>query len=696
MANLENGTTPHQSDIDNAQAAALQEQYRHALSLLRLSKVLEAAQSYDEVVNIAQREVHAIIGYPTVWVYLFTADMRYAYPLAAGGSTSETIMTDEEDACLTIAGDPMMEEIAAARDTVVVEDARTDPRTNKEVVARMGNRTIINVPILLLDKHLGCIGTGTFGDEGIRVPSESEKLYLSAMASHMAITLDRIHLLIERNRTEQELRQYRDHLEETVQRRTTELRLARDAAEAANQAKSRFLANMSHELRTPLNAILGFSQMLNLDPQLNADQRETLAIINHSGEYLLKLINDVLEMAKIEAGRIQLQIAHFDLDDLVGDVLELMQIRCEEKSLDLLFEKTTAFPRYVKGDAARLRQILLNLMSNAIKFTERGGITVRMGGADGQDRRLLIEVEDTGQGIRHEDIQRVFDPFVQLSEDAGQRGTGLGLSITRQFVELMDGRISVDSKLGRGSIFRVELPLKPVAEDNTLSPTPKSAGKIIGLVPGQLPLRILIAEDQRDNQRLLAQLMTNLGLEYQIAENGKRCVELFRLWQPDLIWMDRRMPIMNGLDATRAIRQLPGGDKVKIIAVTASAFKAEQQEMFEAGLDDFLRKPYRIKELYECMARHLGVQYCYGDEISETDTPIELTAQMLSDLSPTWRRQLREALESLDSERIEAAIQSIDDTDPPPVLVLTRLAGDFDYPSILQALDAADSEGSNT
>jgi signal transduction histidine kinase/DNA-binding response OmpR family regulator len=695
MTNREKGSSPPPSDLDNAQAAALQEQYRHAQSLLRLSKVLEAAQSYDEVVNIAQQEVRATIGYPTVWVYLFSADMCFASPLAAGGSTSETIMTDEGAARLTIAGDPMMEEIAAARDIVVVEDARTDPRTNKEIVERMGNRTIINVPILLFDRHLGCIGTGTFGDEGIRIPTESERLYLAAMASHLAVTLDRIHLLIERNRTEEELRQYKDHLEETVQQRTTELRLARDAAEAANQAKSRFLANMSHELRTPLNAILGFSRMLHLDPQLNADQRETLNIINRSGEYLLKLINDVLEMAKIEAGRIQLEIAPFDLGGLVRDVVELMQIRCEEKGLHLLFDQTSSFPRYVKGDAARLRQILLNLMSNAVKFTEQGGIAVRLGSTDDQDRHLLIEMEDSGPGIRQEDLQRLFDPFVQLSDDAGQRGTGLGLSITRQFVEMMGGRISVDSKPGRGSIFRVELPMKPVAEDDILGPTPKSTRTVIGLAPGQPPLRILIAEDQHDNQRLLARLMANLGLKCRIAENGKRCVELFRLWHPDLIWMDRRMPIMDGLEATREIRKLPGGDKVKIIAVTASAFKAEQQEMFDAGLDDFLRKPYRVEELYECMARHLDVQYRYGDEISETDASVALTAQMFCDLSPTRRRQLREALESLDSERIAAAIQSIDDTDPPLARLLTRMTGNFDYPPILQALDAADREESS-
>lgn len=689
MTNRARRSSPKDSTLDNTQDAALQEQYRHAQSLLRLSKVLEGAQSYAEVVNIAQQEVRTIIGYPTVWVYLFSDDLEFAYPLAAGGSTSAIIMTDEEAARLKITGDPMMEEIAAAKDIVVVEDARSDPRTNKEIVGRMGNRTIINAPIIFFDKHLGCIGTGTFGDEGIRVPSATEKVYLAAMASHLAVTLDRLHLLIERKRTEEELRQYKNHLEETVQQRTAELMLARDAAESANQAKSVFLANMSHELRTPLNAVLGFSRMMSLDPQLSAGQHETLGIINRSGEHLLSLINDVLEMAKIEAGRLQLELAPFDLGNMVRDVIEMMQHRCDEKGLQLLFDQASEFPRYINGDEARLRQILINLLSNAVKFTAQGGVTVRLGVSDDECRQLLIEIEDSGQGIRPEDQQRLFDPFVQLTENATQQGTGLGLSITRQFVQLMGGQISVDSEPGKGSSFRVDLTVQPVQDADILKPAAKHTGEVIGIAPGQPAYRILITEDQHDNQLLLSRLMANIGLETRVAENGKKCVELFRQWQPDLIWMDRRMPVMDGLQATREIRSKPGGDKVKIVAVTASAFKEEQQEMLEAGLDDFLRKPYRIDELYACMARHLGLKFIYTENAGEADPPVLLTGDMLADVPQPLQQQLHKALEALDNVRIEASIRHIGRVDPALAHTLSRLANEFDYPAILDALEVA-------
>ena len=264
--------------------------------------------------------------------------------------------------------------------------------------------------------------------------------------------------ITERKRAEEELRRYKDQLEETVQQRTSELLLARDAAETANKAKSVFLANISHELRTPLNAILGFSSLMRREPDVSPSQQERLDIINRSGEYLLTLINDVLEMAKIEAGRLQLESAPFDLGAMVRDVADMMRLRAEEKGLRLLLDQSSAFPRHIKGDEARLRQILINLTANAVKFTSHGGVTIRLGLRRDDRPHLLIEVEDSGVGIKPEDQKRLFQPFVQLGEPAAQKGTGLGLTITRQFVELMGGSIGVASTPGKGSIFRVELP----------------------------------------------------------------------------------------------------------------------------------------------------------------------------------------------------------------------------------------------
>ncbi len=488
---------------------------------------------------------------------------------------------------------------------------------------------------------------------------------------------------------EDELARYRDHLEDEVHLRTEDLRLARDAAEAANKAKSVFLANMSHELRTPLNAILGFSQMMQQDAGLSESQHDTLKIINSSGEHLLRLINDVLEIAKIEAGKLQLESATFDLQALVREVSDMMRLRAEQKGLRLKLDQSSDFPRYIKGDEARLRQILVNLVSNAVKFTEEGAVTLRLGVKGNGSSHLLIEVEDTGPGISTEDQQRLFKPFVQLSRGGVQDGTGLGLSIVRQFVILMGGHVVVESALGQGSLFRVVLPLQEAEADEVVRLAKEGHGTVVGLAPGQPAYRILIAEDQRDNQLLLTQLMTDLGLEVRVAENGEECVRMFRDWKPDLIWMDRRMPVMDGVEATRRIRQLPDGDKVKIVAVTASVFKEQQSDLIAAGMDDLIRKPFQFNEIYHCLAQQLGVEYLYTGASAQESSAVPLTPELLAGLGDEPRNELREALDSLDSERIEAAINVIAEKSPELAVALHGLAGNFDYPAILGVLESS-------
>lgn len=490
-----------------------------------------------------------------------------------------------------------------------------------------------------------------------------------------------------RKQAEAELRHYKDELEETVQRRTAELLLARDAAEAANKAKSVFLANMSHELRTPLNAILGFSSLIRRDPKLSESQRENIEIINRSGAHLLTLINDVLEIAKIEAGRVQMEIEPFDLGGLVRDVVDMMQLRAREKGLRLQIDQSSEFPRYIRGDEARLRQILINLVGNAVKFTKEGGVVVRLGVHKNDMLHLLIEIEDSGPGISAEDQERLFKPFIQLAEGGAQKGTGLGLAITRQFVNLMRGAISVESKPGRGSVFRVDLPVEAVETPGVPAMAERTHGEVVGLAAGQPHYRVLIAEDQAENQQLLLWLMSDIGIEARVADNGQQCVEMYQKWQPDLIWMDRRMPVMEGEEATRRIRKLPGGDKVKIVAVTASAFKEEQQEVLDAGMDDFVRKPYRPDEIYDCLARQLDVRYRY--EAGADDAP--LTAAMLMKLPDPLRRELREAVASLDGDRIAAMLDRIGAVDREVARALARLAENFDYPSILGAIDKANA-----
>ncbi|MDD4929861.1 MAG: PAS domain S-box protein [Gallionella sp.] len=498
-----------------------------------------------------------------------------------------------------------------------------------------------------------------------------------------------VHDITEQIKMEEELKRYRDHLEEQVQQRTVELVMARDAAEAANRAKSVFLSSMNHELRTPLNAILGFSSLMRKNLLLPQALRENIDIIHRSGETLLMLINDVLEMSRIEVGRMQVENAPFDLGALVRDVSDMMHMHAREKGLQLLIDQSSDFPRYIRGDEVRLRQVLIKLVGNALKFTRQGGVTVRFGmKPDVTPQRLLIEVEDSGIGINEADQQRIFDPFVQLDKMETQAGTGLGLTITRQFVELMGGSITVQSSPGTGSVFRVELPVEKV--DASIVPMPEKveAGDVTGLAPGQSEYRILIVEDQRENQLLLSRLMTNIGFEVRVAQNGQSGVELFQSWHPHLIWMDWRMPVMDGLEATRRIRELPGGRDVKIVAVTASVFAEQRAEVLSAGMDGFVRKPYRFNEIYECLGRQLGVQYTYAGPTDEEDAAeVVLTDKMLAVLQPSLRAELRRALESLDEVRIDAAIGQVADTKLRKTL--TYLAGNFDYPAILKALHAA-------
>ena len=495
--------------------------------------------------------------------------------------------------------------------------------------------------------------------------------------------------ITERRKDEEELQKYKDHLEEEVQQRTADLVHARNAAEAANKAKSEFLANMSHELRTPLNAILGFSNLMNKDQQLTEEQRQHLAIINRSGNHLLTLINDVLEMAKIEARQVTLQNEPFDLEGMIRDIVEMLEVRAKEKSVSLLLDQSSTFPRYINGDEAHLRQILINLVGNAVKFTERGEIVLCLNTKQNDTSHLLIEVEDSGPGIVEEDQKRIFEPFEQLGNQMQNKGTGLGLAITRQYVELMGGNIQLTSQLGKGTVFTVELPLQEANESEFCRPQATENAEVVGMEAGQPNYRILIVEDKKENQLLLAQLMENVGLQYKIAENGEKGVQLFRTWHPHLIFMDRRMPIMDGMDATRIIRQSAGNDSVKIIAVTASAFVEQRSEMLAAGMDDFVRKPYRFNEIYDCLARHLNLQFIYDNGVEPNlavDGTLLLTTEMLAGLPEELRNDLKQALEILDSERIDQLILEVAEYDQKLQKTLASIAENFDYQTILKAL----------
>jgi signal transduction histidine kinase/CheY-like chemotaxis protein len=470
---------------------------------------------------------------------------------------------------------------------------------------------------------------------------------------------------------------------------------AQQQAESANKAKSVFLANMSHELRTPLNAILGFSGLLRNEAGISERQRQTLDLIKRSGEHLLDLINDVLDMSKIEAGRLAIENSAFDIAAMLRDVVSLMRYRAVEKSLSLELVLPPDLPAAILGDAAKLRQSVINLVGNAIKYTETGGITLRLsfGKSDIGGRTLLIiEVEDSGIGIAAADQQRIFEPFVQVSEPSMQQGTGLGLAITARQTKAMGGTISLQSSPGKGSLFRIELPVQVSPEPATVNDEDLH-GRVIAIAPGQPEFRILIVEDQLENWLLLQRTLEEVGFVVRVAENGQLGVEAFQSWQPDFIWMDVRMPVMDGLEATRQIRALTDGHKVTIAALTASVFKEERDQVMAAGMDDFVRKPYRTREIFDCLRRHLNVRFVYAEESGPATTTAapELTSAAMASLPYEVREQLRLAVLGLDAAEIGRLVAHIQVQNPDLAENVRQAADALAYSSILKALNGCSS-----
>jgi signal transduction histidine kinase/CheY-like chemotaxis protein len=471
---------------------------------------------------------------------------------------------------------------------------------------------------------------------------------------------------------------------------------AKEAAEAANRAKSTFLANMSHEIRTPMNAILGFSQLVLRTPGLAPIQKQYLDIINRSGEHLLALINDILAMSKIEAGRVTLNRTTFDLHNLLADVESMFRLRTEAKHLEFSVESGAEVPRLVVTDEGKLREVLINLLGNAVKFTEKGRIALRVSAeaAPGSGLRLLVAVEDTGAGISADEIGRLFQHFEQTkSGRKAGTGTGLGLAISREFVRLMGGDITVRSQVGKGSIFQFTVPLEPGKEDDpAFLEKGAVARRVAGLGPGQPPCRVLIVDDVEDNRMLLARMLGDVGFEIRQAINGAEGVEQFTGWHPHLILMDKRMPVMDGHEAIGRIRACPGPQPVKIIILTASAFDENRREALAIGADDFLGKPFREAELFGKIKALLGVEYVYADP-APVQAPSPAKSQSpASPAHPNGRlpaglvNELREATLGVDVDRMLELIERLARHDALLAEELRPLVEQFEYKRVLKLL----------
>ena len=454
---------------------------------------------------------------------------------------------------------------------------------------------------------------------------------------------------------------------------------AKEAAEQANIAKSEFLANMSHEIRTPMNAILGYAQLLRRSGDVSEEASGSLETIHSSGEHLLELINAVLDMSRIEAGQRPVEMSDFELPAFLETLTEMFRLRAAERGLTLTCLTDHAVPRFVRADEGKLRQILINLLGNAVKFTQQGSVTLRAGVVDGD---LHVEVEDTGLGISEDELGTLFEAFVQTQSgrEAGS-GTGLGLAISLQYAQIMDGSLDARSQVGVGSTFTLRLPLQAV--DAIAAPV-EERGRVVGLQPGQEEVRILIAEDVEANRRLLHSLLAPLGLEMREAVDGQEAVQMCRDWQPHLVWMDMRMPVVDGYEATRRIKGMEG-DVPVIVALTASAFEEDRERVMASGCDDFLRKPFREEEIFSAMERHLGLRFVYEEaEPSVAAGEAEVEAVDLARLPARWRRQLHEAASRADGETVVALLDGLEGTDAEAARGVRALAADFQFSVIMR------------
>ena len=444
-------------------------------------------------------------------------------------------------------------------------------------------------PLALLQQGITSVREGKF--EPIQVsPTHDEIEYLGESFNQM---------IAEIRTSQEEVRQHRELLEERIRQRTEDLEKAMRTALAASQAKSEFLANMSHELRTPMNGLLGMLEVV-LDSPLNADQRDELEIAQRSAYALLALLNDILDLSKIEAGKMMIEKIPYDVRTVLEDCVKSFQARASQKKIALHFEVDPLAPAKVIGDPLRVRQIAANLLSNALKFTERGWVCLRLAGveAGAGPAEIVVSVSDTGAGIEADKLTAIFEKFTQADGSITRKygGTGLGLAITKRLVEMQDGRVQVESKVGKGSTFTVKLPWEAVAEAPTPSLVPRPAESRDSVAPSQV--NVLLVEDNLVNQKVVLAILRKKGYRIDVANDGREALaKLEASVDYNIVLMDVQMPVLDGLETTRIIRKNQRWNRLPIVAMTAHAMNGDRERCIQAGMNSYVSKPVQPSHL---------------------------------------------------------------------------------------------------
>lgn len=505
--------------------------------------------------------------------------------------------------------------------------------------------------------------------------------------------------ITERKEMEDLLKNFNSRLQDEVQEQTKKLSLAKNTAESANRAKSTFLANMSHDLRTPLNAIMGFAHIMEQNSN-NPSDKENLKIIYRSGLHLLTLINQILDLSKIEAGHIAVEETCFDLFLLLEELENMLSPKAYKKHLALRFYRAPEVPRYICTDELKLRQILINILGNSIKFTDEGSVNLRISLDNGSKDSihplcLNFEVEDTGPGIAPEEMELLFQAFRQTSTGKEARnGTGLGLLISQKFVQLMGGDVHVTSEVGQGMTVKFDIQAQPGDMVNVAPVTPTR--RVLALEPGQPRYRMLIVDDNQDNRRLLSEILNTFGFDLREAENGQEAIDICKTWHPHLIWMDIRMPVMDGYEATKRIRQDAQIPNPVIVLVTASVFEHKRETVMSACCDDIVIKPFKEIDIAEILLKHLNIKFLYADNETETknidlkNTELKISPADFVALPKESLIKFREAVAAAEMDTALTVIEDIREHNQVLANALKKLVEEYRFDKLQSLLDQSE------